>query len=179
MASKGKKKHKQSPPPPPETVVTLPVIPDRWELKPAVFNENGEQLTVEHLVFYLNNQPVMTVEEPETKLQTLLNVFFNRDPEGKLIPDSWTIKTPTSETETDPVMTFTRNGRVLATTVLDQKRLKSISRALNRHIYKPAGISTLMKRWWLKHKVGRVFLVLLFLPLLFGIAYSFVWGLQL
>lgn len=177
MASRRTKKH-SNPTPTPEVLFTLPVTPDRWELHPAVTSEEGEIVTPEQLVFYVENQPVLTILDPQTKLQALTTILGNRDLDNQHVPDAWTIQTPTGEPDADPVMTFTRKGRILATTSLDQKRLKSITRALNRHIYKPAGISTLMKTWWLNHKVARVFVVVLLLPVLFLIAYSFVWGFQ-
>jgi len=159
---------------------TLPVQPDEWFVVPGEKDPEGNLLTPDRFVFLKENNEIISLDFTEKNfggLHTVMNnTFINED----IIPDHWSINVPliSDDDENNPVMSLSKNGKILAATSLDQASLKKMSRAINRHIVRPPTITKSFGEWWLRHKYLRVLLSVVMLPIISLILYALVWGLS-
>lgn len=162
-----------------ETQFTLPVEPDEWVIQPALYDETGNEIQPETFVFKSNGFNIITLPVTETNFRELLNTLHIRLNEADYTPDHWVVKEPlNADLNPNPIMSLSKNGRVLAATQLDQSTLKQMVKALDRYIIKPPTAPKTIQKWWLKHKVARVFASLGILPIILIILYALSWSLQ-
>jgi hypothetical protein len=147
----------------------LPVKPDEWLVVPE---EDGEP----RFVFYSEGVEIISLPFTEENFSGLHTVLRNTFPDEDTVPDHWNIAAPL-EGE-DPVMSLTKNGKLLAASTLDQAALKRMVKALNSHIIRTPSFATSFSGWWLKHKVLRIFLSLAMLPVFITIIYAIIWGIR-
>lgn len=163
----------------PEAQFTLPVEPDEWLLRPALYDEEGNEIQEEVFVFRSQGYDIITLPVTETNFRDILNTLHIKLNEDEYTPDHWVVKEPlNTDLNPNPVMSLSKNGRVLAATQLDQKTLKQMVKALDAYIEKPPTAPKTIQKWWLKHKVARVFASLGILPVFLIVLYALFWGLQ-
>lgn len=163
----------------PQTILTLPIQPDEWFIQPATYDEDNNLLTEETFTYLKDGTEVISIplnHDNFSGLFQLLSDRFASDREDTTA-DFFHVRKPlTDKEESDPVMTLTQRNRILATTSLDQKTLKRLINALQKHLEKPTTVTTWLKRWWRKHKVWRVIFVITSLPVALILLYTVVWG---
>jgi hypothetical protein len=163
----------------PQTVLTLPVKPDEWFISPATHDEEGN-LTAEETFTYLKDGiEIISMPLNRSNFEGLTQLLTERfaPPETNTEADFFHIRKPlTDSDEADPVMTLTQKSRILATTSLDQKTLRQLIKALHKHVEKPTTVTTWLNRWWGKHKIWRVILMIAALPFVLLFLYSIFWG---
>lgn len=161
----------------PTTILSLPVKPDEWFVTPATHDEEGNIVTEQTFVFLHNGIEVINMPLTEANFTGLTTFLNERFPSEDTNADYFHIRKPMlGSDEAHPVMTLTQNNRILATTVLDQKTLKKLIRALQSHIIQTSPVSAWLKRWWGKHKVLRVFVVIAAIPSALLLIYTGFWG---
>jgi hypothetical protein len=163
----------------PEVVLTLPVKPDEWFISPATYDRDGNQLTEETFIYLKEGIDIVTIPFNETNFEGLAKLLTERfaPDESNTEADFFHIRTPFSDTEeANPVMTLTQKNRILATTSLDQKSLKRLIKALQKHVERPPTLTSWLVRWWGKHKIWRVILMIASLPVVLFLLYSVFWG---
>jgi hypothetical protein len=164
---------------PQQPLLYLPVRPDEWLIVPQQVDGAEEGVTEDYFVFLKEGIEVISLPYTEDNFSGLLTVLSQNFISDETIPDTWTINTPLSaDPDADPVMSLSRNGRLLAATTLDQDALKRMVKALNSHIIKPPMLSKTVSEWWMKHKVLRIFASAALLPVLIAIIAALVWGIQ-
>ena len=163
----------------PQTILNLPVKPDEWFIQPAIYDENSNLVAEETLTFLKDGIEVISMplnEENFSTLSHLLNERFST-PDDSTEADYFHIRKPLSDSEdVDPVMTLTQRNKILATTVLDQKTLKQLIKALQIHVIQTHPVTDWMNRWWKKHKIWRVILIIAAVPFALLFLYSIFWG---
>ena len=166
-------------PPVPQTILNLPIKPDEWFIQPATYDEENNPLTEETFTFLKDGIEVISMpltEQNFSGLSQLLNEHFSEN-SSSTEADFFHIRKPLSDSEeADPVMTLTQKNRILASTSLDQKSLKQLIRALQKHVEKPTTVTTWLNRWWKKHKIWRVILIIASLPVVLLFLYTVFWG---
>lgn len=161
-----------------ETVFTLPVKPDEWLIKPAVYDEEGNVETPERFVFMKDDLEVVTINFTQENFTGLTAILRERFTDESVEADLFHIRNPYTEDGNDnPVMTLTRHGTILATTQLDQPTLKKLIRTLQRNVKRKTPFTQWANNWWNKHKVLRVFAIIGGLPVALVVLYSIFWGL--
>lgn len=162
-----------------EAQFTLPVEPDEWLLRPALYDEEGNEVQEEIFVFRSQGYDIITLPATETNFRDILNTLHIKFNEDEYTPDHWVVKEPlNTDLNPNPVMSLSKNGKVIAATQLDQKTLKQMVKALDAYIEKPPTAPKTIQKWWLKHKVARVFASLGILPVFLIVLYALFWGLQ-
>jgi len=157
----------------------LPVQPDEWFIQPATYTEAGEAVQEERFIYYKDGQEIISLDFSEQNFGGLYTVLNERFGGEEFVPDRININAPLNEEiDPNPTLSFSRNGRLLTATQLDQKSMKQLVGSLNRYINRRPTLSKVLGNWWLKHKIARVFASLLALPIVFLILYSFIWGTQ-
>lgn len=159
------------------TTFILPVLPDEWLVLPEEKDEDDNIITEERFVFFKEGVEIVNLPFTESNFAGMYKVLSNRFGHSDYIPDHWTIKEPLTS-DSDPVMSLSLEGRVLAATSLDQTALKKMVKALQQHIVKPPTLSRWFSKWWEKHKVLRVFASFAMLPVFISLIFAVVWGLQ-
>lgn len=169
----------QSLPEAPLVTLTLPAKPDEWFIQPASYDQNGDMLTEETFIFLKDGIEIVKMPLSEQNFGTLsllLSERFNHDMTNTEA-DQFHIRKPLSDSEeSDPVMTMTQKNRILATTSLDQKTLKRLIRALQSYVIQNSPVTTWLNKWWKKHKVWRVFVVIATVPIALFLLYTVYWG---
>jgi hypothetical protein len=163
----------------PQTVLTLPVKPDEWFISPAIYDRDGDLLVEETFTYLKDGIEIISLPFNQNNFEGLTQLLAERftPPETNTEADFFHIRKPLSDSdEADPVMTLTQKNRILATTSLDQKTLKQLIKALQKHVEKPTTITAWLNRWWGKHKIWRVILTIAALPLVLFLLYSIFWG---
>lgn len=163
----------------PESVLSLPVKPDEWFISPATYDREGNQLTEETFIYLKDDISIVTIPFNATNFEGLTKLLTERftPDESNTEADFFHIRTPLSDAEElNPVMTLTQKNRILATTSLDQKSLKRLIKALQKHVERPPTITSWLIRWWGKHKIWRVILMIASLPVVLFLLYSIFWG---
>lgn len=163
----------------PQTVLTLPVKPDEWFISPAIYDRDGDLVTEETFTYLKDGIEIITLPFNQNNFEGLSQLLTERftPPETNTEADFFHIRKPLSNSdEADPVMTLTQKSRILATTSLDQKALKQLIKALQKHVEKPTTFTAWLNRWWGKHKIWRVILTIAALPLVLFLLYSIFWG---
>lgn len=163
----------------PESTLTLPVKPDEWFISPATYDRDGNQITEETFIYLKDGIDIVTIPFNENNFEGLAKLLRERfaPDESNTEADFFHIRTPFSEEEeTNPVMTLTQKNRILATTSLDQKSLKRLIKALQKHVERSPTITSWLVRWWRKHKIWRVILTIASLPVILFLLYSIFWG---
>jgi hypothetical protein len=157
----------------------LPVQPDEWFIQPATYTEAGEPVQEERFIYYKDGQEIVSLNFTEQNFAGLYTVLNERFGGEEFVPDRININAPLNEeVDPNPTLSFSRNGRLLTATQLDQKSMKQLVNSLNRYINRRPALNKSLGNWWLKHKIARVFVSILALPVVFLILYSFVWGMQ-
>jgi hypothetical protein len=163
----------------PQTIINLPVKPDEWFIQPATYDNEGNLLTEETFTFLKDGIEVITMPLNENNFGGLSHLLKERfaDEEENTTADYFHVRKPLSDSEeSDPVMTLTQRNRILATTSLDQKTLKKLIRALQKHVEQKSPVTTWLNNWWGKHKILRVLLIIAALPLAAMLLYTIIWG---
>lgn len=163
----------------PQTVLTLPVKPDEWFISPAIYDREGDLVTEETFTYLKDGIEIISLPFNQNNFEGLSQLLTERftSPETNTEADFFHIRKPlTDSDEADPVMTLTQKNRILATTSLDQKALKQLIKALQKHVEKPNTFTSWLNRWWSKHKIWRVILVIAALPLALFLLYTIFWG---
>lgn len=164
----------------PQTILNLPVKPDEWFIKPATHDESGNIITEETFIFLKEGIEVISMPltgQNFSGLYAILTERFQTTDDASREADYFHIRKPLAgSAEVHPVMTLTQHKRILATTTLDQPTLKQLIRALQVHVDQRSPVTTWMKKWWKKHKILRVLLVILLLPFALAVLYSVIWG---
>lgn len=163
----------------PQTVLNLPVKPDEWFIHPATHDEENNQITEETFTFLKDGIEIISMplnHDNFEALSQLLNERFTTS-NASTEADFFHIRKPLTDSEdSDPVMTLTQKNRILASTSLDQKSLKQLIRALQKHVEKPTTATVWLNRWWKKHKIWRVILIIASLPVVLLFLYTIFWG---
>lgn len=163
----------------PETVLNLPVKPDEWFINPATYDRDGNLITEETFTYLKEGIEIVTVPFNEANFEGLAQLLTERfiSTENNTEADYFHIRTPLSDSdEPNPVMTLTQKNRILATTSLDQKSLKHLIKALHKHVEKPTTVTSWLNRWWGKHKILRIILMIAALPIVLFLLYTIFWG---
>ena len=163
----------------PEALFTLPVKPDEWFIQPATYDNEGNLLTEEIFTFLKDGTPIISMPLTEGNFAGLSHILNERFPsqDSSHEADFFHIRKPLSDSEdANPVMTLTQRDRILATTVLDQKTLKKLISALQKHVIQTSPVTAWLNRWWKKHKVWRVILCIAAAPFAALLLYTIFWG---
>lgn len=163
----------------PEVIITLPVKPDEWFIKPETYDEEGNLLTEETFIFLKDGVDIINMPLTETNFEGLLKLLIQKFPpkhEDETQADRFHIRKPLDNEETNPVMTLTQKNRILATTEMDQKTLKRLIKALQGHVEQRSPVTTWLNNWWHKHKILRVLVCIAALPLALVLLYTVFWG---
>lgn len=163
----------------PTTVLTLPIKPDEWYVTPATYDDEGNQTAEQSFIFLQDGIEIINMPLTESNFSGLTSFLNERFQPEDTNADYFHVRKPSLDSdEAHPVMTLTQNSRILATTVLDQKTLKKLIRALQTHVIQTSPVSAWITRWWGKHKIQRVFIVIAAIPAALFLFYTIIWGMS-
>lgn len=163
----------------PQIVLNLPIKPDEWFINPATYDENENLVTEETFTYLKDGIEIISIPFNEHNFEGLSQLLAERftQIETNTEADFFHIRKPLTDADAvNPVMTLTQKNRILATTSLDQKTLRQLIKALHKHVEKPKTVTSWLNRWWRKHKIWRVILLIASLPFVLFLLYSIFWG---
>lgn len=140
----------------------------------------GWNITDESEIVFTNedNEPLFVTEIGENERKLAEHILL-RDPEKaeeyltqKEITH-WSIRM-SDEHDNLPVISFTHNGKLLAYLLGSQDNLSNLEKTVSKNVKKPLTFGKKIGKWWNQHKVMRVFLILILLPIPAAFIYSIV-----
>jgi hypothetical protein len=161
-----------TPPAEPQTSTPRNISADEWKLTELTYNEDGTENPPE-LILSRDGRPLARFTVNEANTGQLLREMQIRLEGNSLIPTDWNVQ-PNDDGE--PVLTFSTKTRILTALPMNQRFLKQIVKTLEAYILVPEKPRTLAQRWWQRHKVARVFVTLLVLPLGITLLIALGWG---
>lgn len=161
-----------SPQPVEESTQPRNISADEWKLTELTYNEDGTENPPE-LILSREGRPLARFTVNEANTGQLLREMQIRLEGNSLIPTDWNVQ-PNDDGE--PVLTFSTKARILTALPMNQRFLKQIVKTLEAYILVPEKPRTLAQRWWQRHKVARVFVTLLVLPLAITLLIALGWG---
>jgi len=139
-------------------------VPDNWEISTLA--------PIPVLFFSKEEKTLATIPLELDFLDKLIPALNELVIVPEEVPAKWMIRYPEVEEETNPVLSFTRAGKILANLPLTEEILAELVPVLNgiykRPVEEKQKVGNRLLNWIKKHKVWSVLITLVLAPVLFA-----------